>query len=696
MKEFFKPLMSAVALALAGPAFAVCTGTVTIGEGADLVSTAVPNKEIRGHCINDLIIDTVVEGANYESHREFVEEIRELTDKWEDRRLISKAERNAIREASARSNVGKTVTVRLIGFNDFHGTLQSPGTFGANLNIPLAQRPPVGGAEFIAGHVAKLKSQNPLNIVVGAGDFIGASPLISALFNDEPAIEVLNRIGVDFNAVGNHEFDKGSAELLRLQKGGCKAGDANSCKGAAVGTPVPFEGAKFKWLSANVVSMATGKTLLPAYGIKRMGKVKVAVIGMTLEETPTIVTPSGVAGLQFKDEADTVNALIPKLREEGVKAIVVLVHQGAFQTGAIQDINGCDGGLAGSAIEQIVSRLSDKVDAVISGHTHAAYNCQLPNASGRLIPVTSASAFGRVLTALDLVIDTKTRDVKTASAANVLVDRTDTTVTPNAAVKGIVDGYNALVSPIANQVIGSITQDIPNTAADNACNMPAGDLIADAQLGATTPVGFGDAVLAFMNRGGVRNPGLTFNPLVGEGAGNVTYGEAFTLQPFGNSLVTLTLTRQDIKNALEQQFAGCRGQSPTNTRIMLPSAGFSYAWDGSKSCDQRISNVKLTVNGLTSTLVDANGVVNDPLQPLRVTVNNFMSTGGDGFTTFQNGTNLLGGAQDIDALVAYMAAFKAPNAHYDPNSPALGKPRITRINAPAGSNTCPGGANVNP
>jgi 5'-nucleotidase len=544
--------------------------------------------------------------------------------------------------------------------------------------------------------VAKLKAQNPLNVVVGAGDFIGASPLISALFNDEPAVEVMNRIGLDFNAVGNHEFDKGSAELLRLQNGGCKANDPNSCKGAAVGTPVPFEGAKFKWLSANVVSTATGKTLLPAYGIKRFGKVKVAVIGMTLEETPTIVTPAGVAGLQFKDEADTVNALIPELRKQGVNTIVVLVHQGGFQSGPLQDINGCDGNLAGSAIQQIVARFSDKVDAVVSGHTHAAYNCQLPNASGRLIPVTSASAFGRVLTALDLVIDTKTRDVKSASATNVLVDRTDATVTPNAAVKGIMDGYNALVSPIANQVIGSITKDIPNTAIDGACNMPAGDLIADAQLGATTPTGFGEAVIAFMNRGGVRNPGLTFNPSVGEGAGNVTYGEAFTLQPFGNSLVTLSLTRQDIKNVLEQQFAGCRGQSPTNTRIMLPSAGFTYAWDGSKPCDQRITNVKLTVNGLTNTLVDANGVVNDPLQTHRVTVNNFMSTGGDGFTTFLNGTNLLGGAQDIDALVAYMAAFRAPNAPYDPNNPALGKPRITRINAPAGSNTCPGGANVNP
>ncbi len=696
MTEMMKPLALAVALACAGQAAAECTGAVTIGEGVEQIVTLIDNRAVGGRCMNALIVDTVAEGANYESHRDFVREVRELTGKWRNRGLISRGERRELLSAAENSSVGHTVTVRLIGFNDFHGTLLSPGTFGVNLNVPPAQRPAVGGAEFIAGHVDKLKAQNPLNMVVGAGDFIGASPLISALFSEEPTVEVMNRIGLEFNAVGNHEFDKGAAELLRLQKGGCKAGDPNSCQGAAVGTPVPFEGAKFKWLSANVVSTATGKTLLPAYGIKRFGGVKVAVIGMTLKDTPTIVTPSGVAGLQFKDEADTVNALIPALRRQGVKAIVVLVHQGGFQSAGISDINGCDGNLAGSAIQQIVSRLDDKVDAVISGHTHAAYNCKLPNASGRMIPVTSASAFGRVLTALDLVIDTKSRDVRTASANNVLVDRTDAGVTPNAAVKAIVDGYGGLVSPIANQVIGSITRDIPNTAIDNACNMPAGDLIADAQFGATTAAGFGDAVLALMNRGGVRNPGLTFAARVGEGDGNVTYGEAFTLQPFGNSLVTMTLTRQDIKNVLEEQFAGCRGQSATTTRIMLPSAGFSYAWDGGKPCDQRISNVKLTVNGLTSTLVDAAGVVIDPLQTLRVTVNNFMATGGDGFSTFLNGTNLLGGAQDIDALVAYMSAYAAPNAPYDPDNPALSKPRITRINAPAGSTTCPGGANVNP
>jgi 5'-nucleotidase len=604
-------------------------------------------------------------------------------------------------EAHRRPPKPQPFTVKIVGFNDYHGHLQSPGTMGENTSVPVAQRPPVGGADYLAAYVARLKEQNPLNAVVGAGDFIGATPLISSLFFDEPSVETLNRIGLDFNAVGNHEFDKGAAELLRLQRGGCKVSggvaEPNSCKGAQVGTPVPFEGARFRWLSANVVSQATGRTLLPPYGIKVFNGVRVAFIGMTLKATPTIVTPTGVAGLEFRDEADTVNALVPRLRRDGVRAIVVLVHEGGVQTGALQDINGCEGNLAGSAIAGIVGRLSDAVDLVVSGHTHAAYNCRLPNAAGRAIPVTSAGSFGRVLTDIDVTLDPATRDVTAVSATNRLVDRSDTTLTPDATVQGIVNAYSMLVSPIANQVIGSITANLPaGNTFDSACNVPAGDLIADAQLAATAPGGFGDAVIAFMNRGGVRAGFALAGSAVGEGDGNVTYGEAFTAQPFGNSLVTMTLTAQHLKDVLEQQFAGCRGQSATATRIMIPSAGFRYTWDGSRACDARVSNVTLTVNGVTETLVDGAGVVQQPAKTYRVTVNNFMATGGDGFSTFLNGTSLLGGAQDIDALVAYFAGFKAPQAPYDPALPALGKPRIERVGAVSAAPVCPTGSNVNP
>jgi 5'-nucleotidase len=606
----------------------------------------------------------------------------------------------------------RTLTVKIIGLNDFHGNLQSPGSFGENLSVAPAQRPAVGGAEYVGAYVARLKAQNRHNVVVGAGDFIGASPLISALFYDEPTVEVMNRIGLDFNAVGNHEFDKGSAELLRLQHGGCKlmsdangATDPNSCQGAMVGTPTPFEGARFKWLSANVVATATGKTLLPPVGIKSFRGVRVAFIGMTLKATPTIVTPAGVAGLEFRDEAETVNALVPKLRRRGVEAIVVLVHQGGFQSSGLADINGCDGNLAASDLAKVTARLDDAVDLVISGHTHAAYNCSastvdvtsangvvtrtprptgLPNATGRLVPVTSASAFGRVLTDIDITLDRRTRDITAVAATNRLVDRGDAEITAaidaDPALRNLVAAYNGLVSPIANAVIGSITASLPNSA-DTAGNMAAGELIADAQLAATAPATFGAATIAFMNAGGVR-AGFTFaGSAAGEGDGNVTYGEGFTVQPFGNSLVTMTLTAQDLKNLLEQQFVGCRGQG--TQRLLIPAVGLKYQWDGAKACDARISDLRLVnANGaVIDQIVDSLGAVLTPAKTYRVTVNSFLATGGDGFTTLSNGSDRLGGAQDIDALTAYLADFKRPAfTAYDPAAPALQKPRIVRLN----------------
>jgi 5'-nucleotidase len=622
----------------------------------------------------------------------------------------------------------QTVTVKVIGLNDYHGNLQSPGTFGVNTTIPAASRPPVGGAEYVAAWVAKLKAENPYNVVVGAGDFIGATPLISALFYDEPSVETLNRIGLEFNAVGNHEFDKGSAELLRLQKGGCKitAGlaDPNSCRGAEVGTPVPFEGAGFHWLSANVVNNATGRTLLPAYGVKRFKtrpkgadpgfSGKIAFIGMTLEGTPTIVTPTGVAGLTFRDEADTVNALIPQLRRNGIEAVVVLIHQGGFQTGAgnASDINGCLGDLKNSngtdsEIRQIVARLDNEVDLVISGHTHSAYNCSantvdvvnaggvalstprptgLPNRVGRLVPVTSASAFGRVLSDIDLKIDRATGEVLAVDARNVLVDRTNADagawVAANPAVRNIVEAYNVLQAPLAGQVIGTILEPLPNVG-NVAGEMPAGDLIADAQLQATQPAGLGGAVMAFMNPGGVRSPGFNFAGAIYPY--NVTYGNAFTVQPFGNSLVTLTLTAQQLKNLLEQQFVGCLGQ--TTQRILQPSNGIVYKWSASAPPCAKIVELSFTptdvvavpavVTGPTVQIVSGGALTVPPDTTYRVTVNNFLATGGDGFTVLVSGSNPLGGAQDIDALVAYLSAFKAPLPPYTATDPALGTPRIT-------------------
>jgi 5'-nucleotidase len=610
------------------------------------------------------------------------------------------------------------ITVKVIGFNDFHGNLQSPGTFGQNTTVPAARRHAVGGADYLAAYVASLKAQNPLNAVVGGGDFVGASPLISALFFDEPAVEVMNHVGVDFTSVGNHEFDKGSAELKRLQNGGCKITDGtqdpNSCKGLGSKVPGTFDGAHFKWLSANVIENATGRPLLPPYGIKSFNGVKMAFIGMTLKGTPGIVTPTGVAGLTFQDEADTVNALVPRLRAQGVEAIVVLVHQGGFQTSPnVGDINGCDGNLRNadgskSDIESIVSRLDDAVDLVISAHTHAAYNCSantvdvknvggvavstprptgLANKAGRLIPVTSASAFGRLVTDIDVQLDPKSHDVISVAPTNRLVDRTDPAINAAIAadptVRNIVNGYNALVSPLANAVVATIATALPNSA-NGAGEMPAGDLIADAQLAATQPPSLGGAQIAFMNAGGVRNPG--FAPAGVTYPYALTYGDAFTVQPFGNSLVTLTLTATQLKKLLEQQFSGCMGQ--TANRVMQSSNGLKYSWSaGAPACSKVIdatftptdvTQVPPVATGPTETTVSG-GVVMHPAKTYRVTVNNFMATGGDGFGTLLGATNVQGGAQDIDALVAYLAGYKAPSPAYDPGQAAMGIPRVTLL-----------------
>ena len=610
------------------------------------------------------------------------------------------------------------ITVKIIGFNDFHGNLQSPGTFGQNTIVPTAQRPAVGGAEYIAAYVARLKAQNPLNAVVGGGDFIGASPLISALFFDEPAVEVMNHVGVDFTSVGNHEFDKGSAELKRLQAGGCKLTsgqpDPNSCRGLGSRAPGTFDGAQFKWLSANVIENATGRTLLPPYGIKAFNGVKVAFIGMTLKGTPGIVTPTGVAGLTFQDEADTVNALVPRLRAQGIEAIVVLVHQGGFQSSPnVGDINGCDGNLKNadgskSDIENIVNRLDDAVDLVISAHTHAAYNCSantvdvknvggaavstpratgLANKVGRLIPVTSASAFGRIVTDIDVTLDPKTHNVTAVAPTNRLVDRTDPAINlaiaSDPTVRNIVQGYNALVSPLASAVVGTITSPLPSTA-NAAGEEPAGDLIADAQLAATQPAALGGAQIAFMNVGGVRSPGFISAASTYPYA--LTYGDAFTVQPFGNSLVTMTLTATQLKALLEQQFNGCNGQSAN--RVMQSSNGLKYSWSASAPACSKIVDVTFTPTDVTVTppvatgapqIIVSSGVVQNPARTYRVTVNNFMATGGDGFTTLIGGTSVLGGAQDIDALVAYLAGYKSPAAAYDPTLPAMGIPRVTLL-----------------
>ena len=656
MRSIINPLMLASTMALSGIAFAstaVCSGAVSFGEGAGAVISAVADRAVGGRCLNAQIIDTVAEGARYASHGEFMAALARQIDSWRTAGAITGREAGMLTSAAARSNAGRTLGLRVIAFNDFHGNID-----GANLSLrsdadgifrttPTGTRVavPAGGVDYMAGLVRRLRDEAAHSVVVSAGDLIGGSPLNSALFHDEPTIETMNLLGLDFNAVGNHEFDEGKDELLRMQHGGCHPTDANSCQGARVGTPSPFEGARFQFLAANVTESATGRTIFPAYGIREVDGVRVAFIGMTLEGTPGIVTPSGIEGLQFGDEAEAANALIGRLRREGVEAVVVLMHEGGVAPGSI---NGCTG-VSGPVVD-IVGRLHDAVDLVVTGHTHQAYNCTLPNVAGRPIPVTSAGAFGRLLTRIDLTLDRASRDVIGAVAENVLVDRdnflgTSTPLQPDARIGTVVANYTALAEPIANRVIGSITASITRTA-NGAGESALGDIIADAQLHASSAAERGEAVVAFMNPGGIRADLNYPGSNVGEGDGQVTYGEAFTVQPFANSLVVKTLTGAQLYDLLEQQWA--LGQ-PASGRILQVSEGFGYRHSF------RPMQSALGSRYVCPGSVTVNGVPVEAGSDYRVTMNSFLASGGDGFGVFNLGRDALGGEVDVDALADYFA-----------------------------------------
>ncbi len=536
----------------------------------------------------------------------------------------------------------KPVEVQILGVNDFHGQLEPPAGSGGRIEGIDA-----GGAAFLSTHIEALRNTNPHNTtVVSAGDMIGASPLVSALFHDEPTIEAWNHIDMDFNAVGNHEFDEGTQELLRMARGGCHPVDG--CQDGD-----DFEGADFEFLAANVVSERTGRTLFPPYAIEEYdADAKIAFIGMTLEGTPTIVTPEGVAGFDFLDEADTANALVDRLESRGIKNIIVLIHEGGLQaTGG--GFNGCTG--ISGAIVDIVNRLDDQVDAVISGHTHQAYNCVI---DGR--PVTSAASVGRLVTDMDITIDRRTKLITGIEANNVIVTRT---VAADPVITALIDRYRTLSDPLAKRIIGRISATISRTQND-AGESALGDVIADSQLAATAPAGLGGAQVAFMNPGGIRAD-LLFPASGAEGDGNVTYEEAFTVQPFGNSMVTMTLTGAQIERMLEEQFCGTNAGA---RRVLQPSAGFTYTWNfaaiGAADC--------ATANAVDPATITLNGAPVTPAGTYRVTVNSFLATGGDGFAVLNDGVDRLGGAVDLDALEDFLTAAPGGVAPGPQN-------RITRV-----------------
>ena len=530
---------------------------------------------------------------------------------------------------------GQLIDLQLLAFNDYHGHLEA----GGNGTVDGAE---AGGGEYLSSKLAELRNRHRYTVTVAAGDLIGGSPAFSGLFHDEPSVESLNAMGLDISGVGNHEFDEGVTELLRMQNGGCHPVDGCYFEDD------PYAGADFQWLAANTVSETTGETPLPPYMIKKFKNVKVAFIGMTLEATDTLVAAEGIVGWEFLDEAETANALVPILRRQGVRAIVVLLHEGGSQDPAPGTINGCEN--ISGPIAAINDALSPEIDVLITGHTHLPYNCVLPDAAGNDRIVTSAYSYGRVVSEFNLVLDKRTKDIRRdlSSATNHAVDQATTPADP--AVTTVIEKWQPLFDESGNIPIGEITADINRggfEGSDRGVESAAGNLVADAQAWSTSATGVD---VAFMNPGGVRSD-LTYAESQDppEGDGVVTFGEAFTFQPFGNTVRTFDMSGAQIVSVLEEQ---C--QPPGSSRPFLHlgvSDGFTYdlstTIDAGECLDVSITNVEV------------NGVALDTAATYVVTANSFLTTGGDNFTTFTevDPATWIDGGNDLQALSNYLAAF---------------------------------------
>ncbi len=525
----------------------------------------------------------------------------------------------------------KTVNVQLLSFNDYHGYLEPPGGSDATLSAPLdPTATPVGGAEYLATELATLRDGHPNTLTVTAGDLIGGSPFLSGLFHDEPSVASLEAMHLDVSSVGNHEFDEGFTELLRMQQGGCHPVDGCYFPDA------PYDGASFPWLAANVHYDGSEKTVLPGTWTKTVDGVKVGFIGMTLEGTPELVAQAGIKGIAFEDEVATANAAVQKLRRQGVVSIVVLLHEGGIQTGTY---DGC-AGISGPVVD-IAQNLDPEIDLVITGHTHQPYVCDIPDPHGNPRLVTSASSFGRVVTETTLPIDGRTGQVRRAkvTAVNHLVTQD---VAKDAAQTAIIKKWTDLAAPRANKVVGTISGDITRSETRDA-ESSLNNLIADAQLAATSAAADGGAQIALMNPGGVRADLTAAQISGGEQPGEVTFGEAFTVQPFGNLLVTMDLTGQQLHDVLEQQAVATRSRP---VLILGVSKGFTFGYAAAGAFGDRIDPASMMLNGTAI----------DPAQTYRVTVNNFLADGGDSFTVFKDGTNRLGGGDDLAAFTTYLTA----------------------------------------
>ncbi len=544
--------------------------------------------------------------------------------------------------ASAQDNL---IDVQILTFNDFHGRINA----GSGSDAALAGFDgEVGGAAYLAALIDARREAftnaggDPDNSALfSVGDNIGASPFESSVFRDEPTIEVLNALGVEASPVGNHEFDRGQDELRRIQNGGCTGtpGQDSCFRNGS------YAGANFPYLAANVVNEA-GEPILDPYFIREVdgpnGPVRIGVIGVVTRETVGIVMPSGIEGLTFEDEARTINRYAAVLQEQGVQAIIALIHEGATEEPGDSTYNGCDGALQGPGGE-INARVSSSVDLLVQAHTHQAYICELEDPDGNRRLLTQASSYGKVLTDIRFQISPSTGDIErdSVNATNYATDRAS--LTPDQEIQAIVDYWMDQADEMRNVVVGQITGPITRArnsagAEDRGAESSLGNLVADAQLWATRDQG---AQIAFMNPGGLRSD-ISYDPPGGSGSDDVTYGELFNVQPFGNTVNTITLTGAQIRQVLEQQWQIQSDGSERKLHLGV-SAGFHYVYDPTRPIGDRVDPRQITLNG----------EVIDPEAEYRVTANSFLTEGGDGFTALAEGTDLVTGPVDIESFVEF-------------------------------------------
>ncbi|WP_327577992.1 bifunctional metallophosphatase/5'-nucleotidase [Streptomyces sp. NBC_00145] len=554
--------------------------------------------------------------------------------------LVAALPANATQDRYHGGKGGRTVDVQLLSFNDLHGNLEPPagssGQVTENLPDGTTRKVDAGGVEYLATSLRTARKSHPYSVTAAAGDLIGASPLLSGLFHDEPTVEAMNKLDLDVTSVGNHEFDEGATELARMQNGGCHPKDGCFEDGRK------FKGADYPYLAANVTDEKTGKPILAPYWVWKHNGVKIGFIGVTLEGTPDIVSADGVKGLKFHDEIETVNKYAKILDEQGVKSIVTLIHEGGVPASGSYNYD-CDSPSGGAGISgpivDIAKGISPKVDALVTGHTHNAYVCTIPDPSGKPRMVTSASSYGKLYTDTTLTYDRRTKDIVRTSvkSANHVVSRTQ----PKAAdMTALIGRWNKLAAPVANQPVGYISADIPGRGAASP-EEPLGDLIADAQLAHARTLD-PKTSLALMNPGGVRSD-LVYKASGSEGDGVVTYGEGFTVQPFSNTVNLADLTGAQVITALQQQVSGSNEASP---KILQPSAGLTYTLDMTKTGAARVvvDSIKL------------NGAAIDPAATYRVAMNSFLAGGGDGFAALGQGKNPLVGSDDLKAFNDYLTA----------------------------------------